>query len=366
MSSAKCLLDPGDLVAIENPSYLGAIQNFDGYEASYLEVETDDAGMVPADLRRALERAPRKPKLIYVVGNFANPTGITTTLERRREIVAIAQEHGIPIFEDDPYGRLRYSGDALPSLAAIAGGKGVIYAGTASKTIVPGMRVAWLVLPDHALYEKVVMAKQAADLHTSTFMQRAVYAYVRTPGAVDRHVETMVPVYRARRDAMIAGLKGILPSDWSWAFPDGGLFLWVRAPKHVDTTKLRERALEHHVAFVPGAPFWVNSDVRNTLRVSFSNSPEERIVEGIKRLARGGRLRVNAVAVVGVARVGVAARAGADRPGAAHAAFELAKRRPRAEDHQQPSRTSSATVVRATPSSARTSSASRSSRPLAH
>ena len=226
----KVLLDPGDLVAIENPSYLGAIQNFDGYEASYLEVETDDAGMIPADLRRALERAPRKPKLIYVVGNFANPTGITTSLERRREIVAIAREHRIPIFEDDPYGRLRYSGEALPSLAALAGGTGVIYSGTASKTIVPGMRVAWLVLPDAELYEKVVMAKQAADLHTSTFMQRAVYAYVKEPGAVDRHVAKMVPVYRARRDAMIADLRAALPPEWSWAYPDGGLFLWMRAP----------------------------------------------------------------------------------------------------------------------------------------
>ena len=281
----KVLLDPGDLVAIENPSYLGAIQNFDGYEASYLEVETDDAGMVPADLRRALERAPRKPKLIYVVGNFANPTGITTSLERRREIVAIAHEHHIPIFEDDPYGRLRYSGDALPSLAALAGGTGVIYAGTASKTIVPGMRVAWLVLPDQELYEKVVMAKQAADLHTSTFMQRAVYAYVREPGAVDRHVAKMVPVYRGRRDAMIAELKRALPPEWSWAYPDGGLFLWMRGPAGIDTTKLLERALEHHVAFVPGAPFWVNRDVRNTLRMSFSYSTEDRIAEGVKRLA---------------------------------------------------------------------------------
>jgi 2-aminoadipate transaminase len=280
----KVLLDPGDLVAIENPSYLGAIQNFDGYEASYLEVETDDAGMIPADLRRALEGAPRKPKLIYVVGNFANPTGITTTLERRREIVEIAREHRIPIFEDDPYGRLRYSGDALPSLAALADGTGVIYAGTASKTIVPGMRVAWLVLPETELYEKVVMAKQAADLHTSTFMQRAVYAYVKEPGAVDRHVAKMVPVYRARRDAMIEGLRAALPPEWSWAYPDGGLFLWMRGPAGVDTTKLLERALDHHVAFVPGAPFWVNQDVRNTLRMSFSDSPEDRIAEGIKRL----------------------------------------------------------------------------------
>ena len=282
---SKVLLDPGDFVVIENPSYLGAIQAFDAYQAAYLDVATDDAGMLPADLRRVLATAPRKPKMIYLVANFANPTGITTSLERRREIVGIAREYGVPIFEDDPYGRLRYSGDALPSLASIAGDDGVIYAGTASKTIAPGMRVAWLVLPDPVLHDKVVMAKQAADLHTSTFAQRAVYAYVRKPGAVERHVEMMIPVYRSRRDTMIAELKAKLPAGWSWAYPDGGLLLWMRAPQNVDTTKLLERALERHVAFVPGAPFWVNRDVRNTLRVSFSNSPEERIRDGIDRLA---------------------------------------------------------------------------------
>ena len=223
----------------------------------------------------------RDPKRLFIVG----PSGSGKTYHAKRELVAIAREHRIPIFEDDPYGRLRYSGDAMPSLAALAGGTGVIYAGTASKTIVPGMRVAWLVLPDAELYEKVVMAKQAADLHTSTFMQRAVYAYVKEPGAVDRHVAKMVPVYRARRDAMIAALRAVLPPEWSWAFPDGGLFLWMRGPAGVDTTTLLERALAHHVAFVPGAPFWVNRDVRNTLRMSFSYSPEERIAEGIKRLA---------------------------------------------------------------------------------
>jgi 2-aminoadipate transaminase len=281
---AKVLLDPGDVVAIENPSYLGAIQAFDAYEASYLDVATDDAGMIPAALRDALATSPRKPKLIYIIANFANPTGITTSRERRRELVAIAREHEIPIFEDDPYGRLRYSGDPLPSLAALSGGDGVIYAGTVSKTIAPGMRVAWLVLPDPVLYDKVVTAKQAADLHTSTFAQRAVYAYVKRDGAVDAHIASMVPVYRARRDAMIAALTTRLPSGWSWAYPEGGLFLWLRAPEHVDTTELLKRALDHHVAFVPGAPFWVNRDVRNTLRMSFSNAPEARIIEGVDRL----------------------------------------------------------------------------------
>jgi 2-aminoadipate transaminase len=282
---SKVLLDPGDYVVIENPSYLGAIQAFDAYQAAYLDVATDDEGMLPGDLERVLATAPRKPKLIYAIPNFSNPTGITTSLERRRAIVAIARDHGIPLFEDDPYGRLRYSGNSIPSLAAIAGGDGVIYAGTASKTIAPGMRIAWLVLPDPELHDKVVMAKQAADLHTSTFAQRAVYAYVKQPGAVDGHVAKMVPVYRGRRDAMVAELTARLPAGWTWAYPDGGLFLWLRAPASVDTTELLKRALEHEVAFVPGAPFWVNRDVRNTLRLSFSNSPETRIVEGIARLA---------------------------------------------------------------------------------
>jgi 2-aminoadipate transaminase len=282
---AKVLLDPGDIVVTENPAYLGALQAFQAYEASFLDVATDDNGMIPADLRRALESAPRKPKLIYAVSNFANPTGITMTLERRRELVAIAHEHGIPIFEDDPYGRLRYSGDELPSLTALAGGKGVFYAGTASKTIVPGMRVAWLVIPDAEMFEKVVMVKQAADLHTSTFAQRAIHAFVQRPGAVEAHLATMIPVYRKRRDLMLAELTKLMPPGWTWTKPDGGLFLWMRAPEGVDTTVLLERALARNVAFVPGGSFWVNRDVRNTLRINFSYSGEDAIVEGVGRLA---------------------------------------------------------------------------------
>ncbi len=282
---AKVLLDPGDIVVTENPAYLGALQAFQAYEAAFLDVATDDQGMIPADLRRVLELAPRKPKLIYAVANFANPTGVTITLERRKELVAIAAEHGIPIFEDDPYGRLRYSGEALPSLTALAGGKGVFYAGTASKTIVPGMRVAWLVIPDAEMFEKVVMVKQAADLHTSTFGQRAIHAFVNRPGAVEAHLAMMVPVYRRRRDLMLAQLAEHMPSGWSWTKPDGGLFLWLTAPESVDTTLLLEQALKRNVAFVPGGPFWVNRDVRNTARVNFSHAGEEAIVAGVQRLA---------------------------------------------------------------------------------
>jgi 2-aminoadipate transaminase len=282
---AKVLLDPGDIVVTENPAYLGALQAFQAYEASFLDVATDDEGMIPADLRRALEGAPRKPKLIYAVANFANPTGVTIALERRKQLVAIANEYGIPIFEDDPYGRLRYSGEELPSLTALAGGKGVFYAGTASKTIVPGMRIAWLVVPDPEMFEKLVMVKQAADLHSSTFGQRAIHAFVNRPGAVEAHLATMIPVYRRRRDLMLAQLAERMPQGWTWTKPDGGLFVWMRAPEGVDTTLLLERALERNVAFVPGASFWVNRDVRNTLRINFSYSGEEAIAEGVGRLA---------------------------------------------------------------------------------
>jgi 2-aminoadipate transaminase len=242
--------------------------------------------MIPDALREALAGAARKPKLIYLVSNFANPTGITTTLERREELVAIAREHAIPIFEDDPYGRLRYSGEDLASLTALAQGEGVFYAGTASKTMVPGMRVAWLVIPDAKMYEKLVTVKQAADLHTSTFAQRAVHAFAARPGAVEAHVANMIPVYRKRRDAMLEALAERMPAGWSWTRPEGGLFLWVRAPQELDTTVMLERALERNVAFVPGAPFWINRDVRNTLRLNFSNAPEAAIHEGVLRLAQ--------------------------------------------------------------------------------
>jgi 2-aminoadipate transaminase len=281
---AKVLLDPGDAVVIENPAYLGAIQAFDAYQATYLTVATDDDGMVPDDLLRVLRAAARKPKFIYIVPNFANPTGVTLSLERRHAIVAIAREFGVPIFEDDPYGRLRYSGEHLPSLTALSGGGDVIYMSTVSKTIAPGVRVAWLVIHDAELYEKIVPAKQAADLHTSSLTQRAVYAYVRPPGRLDAHVAQMIPVYRSRRDAMLQALARHAPPGTTWTHPEGGLFLWVRTAAAIDTGALLKEAFARKVAFVPGAPFWVNGDVRNTMRLNFSNANEEAIAEGIERI----------------------------------------------------------------------------------
>jgi 2-aminoadipate transaminase len=280
----KVLLDPGDYVVIENPAYLGAIQAFDAYEARYLNVATDDDGMRTDDLARILGAAKVKPKLVYLVPNFENPTGLTLSLERRKQLIAICAEHGVPILEDDPYGRLRYSGEPLPALMALARGRGCIYMSTVSKIIAPGMRVAWLVIPDASLYEKVVPAKQAADLHTSSFTQRAVYAYARKPGQIEDHIKEMLPVYARRRDLMLSTLQSAMPEGCSWTRPDGGLFLWARMPESVDTQELLAHAAAKKVAFVPGAPFWVNRVVNNTMRLNFSNASEEHLVEGINRL----------------------------------------------------------------------------------
>jgi 2-aminoadipate transaminase len=281
----KVLLDPGDAVVIENPAYLGAIQAFDAYQATYLNVATDDFGMVPEDLLRVLRGATRPVKMIYVVPNFANPTGVTLAYERRRELVDIAREHRIPILEDDPYGRLRYSGEHLPSIFSLTGGEGSIYMSTVSKTIAPGMRVAWLVMRDPDLFERVLPAKQAADLHSSSLTQRAVYHYAKHPNRVEDHVAEMIPVYRRRRDLMLQTLRERMPAGTTWTEPEGGLFLWLRAPEGIDTGALLPRAFARKVAYVPGAPFWVNRDVRNTMRLNFSNASEEKIVTGIGQIA---------------------------------------------------------------------------------
>jgi 2-aminoadipate transaminase len=285
----KVLLDPGDTVIIENPAYLGAIQAFDAYEARYVNVGTDDSGILIDDLERVLREGAlgrKRPKFLYLVPNFQNPSGITLTLVRRKAVIELCARYGIPIFEDDPYGRLRYSGEHIPSITALAGGTSCIYMSTVSKTIAPGMRVAWLVVGDRGLFEKIVPAKQAADLHTSSFTQRAVYAYARRPGQVEAHVKEMLPVYARRRDVMLAALAQHMPDGTTWTRPDGGLFLWARMPGGVDTQELLTHAAREKVAFVPGAPFWVNCDVRDTMRLNFSNGSAEQIETGIARLGK--------------------------------------------------------------------------------
>jgi 2-aminoadipate transaminase len=281
---AKVLLDPGDLVITENPAYLGALQAFQAYEARAVGLASDEHGLQPAALNTFLETSPVRPKLLYLIPNYQNPTGVTLSAARRAEVVRIAARFGIPVLEDDPYGALRFSGEALPALATFPGARDCLYLGTSSKILAPGLRVAWLVVTDRGLREKITTAKQAADLHTSSFTQRLVHHYVGQAGVLEAHVETLRDVYRRRRDVMLAALSRELPSGCTWTRPEGGLFLWVTLPSDVDTTELLYVAAREKIAFVPGAPFWVGEPVRNTLRLNFSNATEARINEGIARL----------------------------------------------------------------------------------
>jgi 2-aminoadipate transaminase len=283
---AKVLLDPGDLVVTENPAYLGALQAFQAYEARVAGLASDEHGLRPDALRSFLETSPVRPKFLYLIPNYQNPTGVTLSAARRAEIVHIAAHHRVPVLEDDPYGALRFSGEALPALATFPGARDCVYLGTSSKILAPGLRVAWLVVTERALREKLTAAKQASDLHTSSFAQRLVHHYVSQPGVLDAHVATLCSVYAQRRDVMLAALARELPAGCTWTRPSGGLFLWVTLPAHFDTTELLAVAAREKIAFVPGAPFWVGEPVRNTLRLNFSNATEARINEGLARLGR--------------------------------------------------------------------------------
>lgn len=288
---AKILLDPGDIVLTENPAYLGALQAFRAYEAQVVGLSGDAEGMDPAELRHFLVHSPQRPKLLYLVPNFQNPTGTSTSLRRRAELAAIAAEFALPILEDDPYGSLRYAGAAVPALASLPVVPDCLYLGTVSKILAPGLRVAWIVARNRAFYERLLVAKQSCDLHTSSLTQRIVARYVTVPGRLAAHVDSLCAVYRTRRDTMLTALARTLPAGSRWTQPDGGLFLWVRLPNDCDTTALLARAIAAQVAFVPGAPFWVGIDERATLRLNFSNSTPEQILTGVARLGQALRVR---------------------------------------------------------------------------
>ncbi len=283
----KIFIDPGDHVVLENPSYLGAIQAFDAYEARYLTVETDEDGMLPASLERVLDQADPFPKFLYLIPNFQNPTGRTLAGDRRERIVRICEHFDLPIVEDDPYGELRFEGEQLPPLSSFATGGIVLYLGTGSKIVAPGLRVAWLVVPDEDVREKIVLAKQGADLHTGSLAQYVFHAYVISD-AFEPHVRDIVSTYRHRRDVMYAALREHAPQSVSFNHPQGGMFLWARAPG-VDTTELLVACARDRVVFVPGESFYPARDVRDGMRLNFSNSSEEKLRTGIERLANAIR-----------------------------------------------------------------------------
>ncbi len=284
----KIFLDPGDHVVLENPSYLGAIQAFDAYQARYLTVETDEDGIVPASLERVLEHADPFPKFLYIVPNFQNPTGRTLAADRREAIVRICERFDLPIVEDDPYGELRFEGEELPSLASLATNGGVIYSGTGSKIMAPGLRVAWLAIPDHEVREKIALAKQGTDLQTGSLAQYVFHRYASKRDDFEAHVERIVETYAHRRDVMLAALAATMPAGVRYNRPAGGMFLWATIDG-VDTSELLKLSAQQKVVFVPGVSFFPARDVTDGMRLNFSNAGEEKIQEGISRLAAAVR-----------------------------------------------------------------------------
>jgi 2-aminoadipate transaminase len=273
------LLEPGAVVAVEEPTYLAALQCFQLADARIVPVAGDEHGMDPAALADVIER--ERPELLYLVPTFANPTGRTLSARRRAEIAALADRHGLWVVEDDPYSELRYQGEPVPSLASMS--DRVLYAGSFSKVGAPGLRLGWLRAPA-SIMRTLVIVKQAADLHTSTIDQAAAAAYLKA-NDLDEHIRGLCAAYRERRDAMIAALPSTAPAGARWSDPDGGMFVWVELPGEVDTSSLITAALARDVAFVPGAPFYATTPDRSTLRLSFTTNTADEIVEGMRRLA---------------------------------------------------------------------------------
>jgi 2-aminoadipate transaminase len=281
----KTLIDPGDVIVAEGPTYPGAVPTFSSYQAEVVQIDMDADGMRVDLLEEALERLARegrRPKFIYTVPSFQNPAGVTMSLRRRQRLIEIAHQRELLVLEDNPYGLLRYEGAALPPLHALDGGVFVMYLGTFSKILSPGIRLGWVVAPPPVL-EKINLGKQAADLCTSTLSQLMVRAYFEQ-GRWRNYVESLTDVYRRRRDTMLDALAEHFPPQAEWTRPGGGLFIWVTLPDFIDTTDLLARALRENVAFVPGEGAYLDGRGRSAMRLNFSGSDEHRIREGVRRI----------------------------------------------------------------------------------
>jgi len=286
----KTLLDPGDVVVAEGPTYPGAVPTLSSYQADVVQIGMDADGMRVDELEETLdrlEREGRRPKFIYTVPTFQNPAGVTLSLPRRRRLVEVAQQREIVVLEDDPYGMLRFEGERLPKLMELDGGQFVIYAGTFSKILSPGIRLGWAVAP-RPLLAKLNIGAQASTLCPSSFAQLFVSAYLDT-GHWEGYIDGLRDLYRERRDVMLEALAEELPPEATWTRPAGGLFVWVTLPEYLDTTDLLARALTHNVAFVPGRAAYLDGRGASEMRLNFSGSSSDDIREGVRRI--GGIVR---------------------------------------------------------------------------
>ena len=275
-------LDAGEVVLCESPTYLAAISAFRAYQPEFIDVPTDDDGMIIEELERILATTDNV-KLVYVIPDFQNPTGRTWSRERRRRFIETVSRYGVAVLEDNPYGELRFEGEILPSIKSMDREGLVIGTGTFSKTFCPGMRIGWLVAAPPVI-EKYVLIKQGADLCTSLRNQMEIDLFMELFD-FEGNLVRLTELYRQRRNSMVAALEAMMPEGVSFTRPQGGLFLWVTLPERIKAIELLKRCLEQNVAFVPGDSFFPNGGVENTLRLNYSNMPEDRIREGVARLA---------------------------------------------------------------------------------
>ena len=280
---AQIFLNPGDVVLVESPTYLGAINAFKLCGPEFVEVPTDDKGIIPEELEKILAKYGDRVRMMYVIPEFQNPTGITWPMERRKAFMDIINRYDFPVLEDDPYGELRFDGDKVPSLKSMDTKGNIIFLGSFSKILMPGLRIAWMVA-DPTIIDKVVKLKQAVDLQSSSFGQRQTSFFIDMYD-LDAHVAKIKELYKKRRNLMCDSMKEYFPEGITFTYPEGGLFTWVTLPEGMDAKELMPKVLAKNVAYVPCGPFYPHGGNANHFRLNYSNMPEERIVEGIKRLA---------------------------------------------------------------------------------
>lgn len=281
--SGKLFLNEGDIVLCESPTYLAAISALKAYGPKFISVPTDENGMILAELEKILA-AQDRIKVIYVIPDFQNPTGITWSLERRIDFMKLVKEYNIPVIEDNPYGELRFENQILPSLKSLDTEGLVIFTSTFSKTFCPGLRIGWIAAEPEVI-EKYILIKQGADLCTSIRSQMEISSYMDEYD-FDANVQKLVQLYRIRRNVMVEMLENTLPQGVTFTRPQGGLFLWVELPKQMKALELLQDCLKKNVAFIPGDSFFPNGGVKNTLRLNYSSMPEEKIREGVRRLSK--------------------------------------------------------------------------------
>ncbi|MGG5368755.1 PLP-dependent aminotransferase family protein [Enterococcus sp. AZ196] len=277
----KLLINKDDVVLCESPTYLSALNVFKTFEGHILEVQTDEEGMIVSDLEHLLA-STANVKLIYAIPTFQNPSGKTWSLERKKQILAVANRYDVAIIEDAPYEELRYSGEATPPMFSFPQSENVLRTGSFSKILCPGLRIGWIAA-DSKVIEKLVLIKQSTDLQSNTFAQRQIFQFIQDH-AIDEHISRLIQVYRLRRDAAISAIETYFPKNIQYTHPKGGLFIWLELPESINTTDLLQKSLEQNVAFVSGESFYAENPRYNTMRLNFSCMDEERIEAGFKIL----------------------------------------------------------------------------------